>query len=323
MSVIGLGGGGATFTTSALAAGTHTITAVYSGDDNHTSVTSAPLMQVIGSSIPTPTITLTSSANPASVSSPVTFSASLTSSSGVPTGTVGFYDGTTQIGSGILSMGATSYTTSSLATGTHAITAEYLGDANNSPITSSVLTETIESFMLSAPGGGSVPAQTASPGGQASYALAVGPPSSATFPATVTFSVTGLPTGATATFSPATLPANTGATNVTMTVTLPSQAAARPSSPPFTEGWTPMALGLILLPFAGRLRKGARRWRGIVCLIVLIVAGAALTMGLTACGSSGGSNGGGSSPSPQTYTLTITATSGSLSQSTTTSLMVQ
>jgi hypothetical protein len=93
----------------------------------------------------TTTVTLTSSANPSSYLQPVTFTATVTASNGnTPTGTVDFFDGSTQIGSGTLnSSGVTTFTTSSLAIGTHSITAEYLGDANNPAGISSVLSQVV------------------------------------------------------------------------------------------------------------------------------------------------------------------------------------
>jgi hypothetical protein len=66
-----------------------------------------------------------------------------------------------------------------------------------------------------------------------------------------------------------------------------------------------VALGLMLLPFAAKLRKTAYRWRR---LAVFILAGAFLAVGLTGCG-------GNSTVKPQSYSLTITATSGTLTHS--------
>lgn len=327
VSPISTGGNVTPFSTSTLTPGTHRITAVYSGDNNNSPSTSAVLSQVITSAMATPTIALTSSANPASVSTPVTFTASLTSAAGTPTGSVTFYDGTTQLGSGPVSAGAASYSTSTLVAGAHTITATYSGDSNFSSVTSSALMQIIEAFTLGAPGGGNLPAQTALPGGQATYTLAVGPPSGTTFPAAVSFGVAGLPPGATATFSPATLPANSGPTSVTMTVTLPNQSASkRPTRGPFGGGQLPLTLGLVLLPFGGKLRRRMRRSKNIVYAVALCLASVAFVSGLTGCGggtSAGMGSGGGTNPPPQTYTLTITATSGSLSQSITTTLTVQ
>lgn len=92
------------------------------------------------------TATLSSSANPSVQGQPVTFTATVTSSSGAPTGTVTFKDGSTTVGTGGLS--ATSpyqamFTTSTLATGTHGMTAMYGGDASFDQTTSSLLSQTV------------------------------------------------------------------------------------------------------------------------------------------------------------------------------------
>lgn len=239
-----------------------------------------------------------------------------------------FYDGTTQLNIEPVNIvsNQVNLTASGLSVGPHTITAVYTGDADYTTATSNALTEMIENFTFGSSGGGTVAPQTAQPGGKATYALAVDPPSGTTFPEAVTFAVTGLPTGATATFSPKSVPANSGPTNVTMTVTLPSQsAAALPLPKPFGGEELPMALTMVQLPFAGRMRKGARRWKNIVFVLLLGTAGVALLASLSGCGSSGGSgsSGGALNPPPQTYALTITATSGSLTQSITTSLTVQ
>jgi hypothetical protein len=99
-------------------------------------------------------------------------------------------------------------------------------------------------------------------------------------------------------------------------VTLPSTAAAQPARSLFGNGAIPISLGLILLPFAGRLRKGSRRW---LWVVVLGLAGLA-AMG--ACGGGGSSGGGGGGGAPQNYTLTVTATSGTLTETTTLTLTV-
>jgi len=269
----------------------------------------------------TPTNTLASSANPAFVSNPVTFTASVSSSGGsAPTGSVTFYDGTTALGSVPLTSGTATYATSMLAAGSHSITAAYAGDSNYVNVTSSPLTEMIEDFTL-APASGSSSA-TVSPGGQATYTLAIDPPSGTTFGAAISLSVSGLPAGATGEFSPATVAAGSGPTNVTLTVSVPSDSSsARPAERPFGGGFLPLALGLMVFPFAGRLRRAGRRWKRMACWMALGLA-AAMAAELTGCG---GSSGGGSSqpPPPQSYTLTITATSGSLSHSTTVSLTVE
>jgi hypothetical protein len=266
------------------------------------------------------TIGLASSGALAFVSNPVTFTATLTAA-GAPTGSVSFYDGTTLLGPGTVSAGAATYTTSSLAAGTHSITAVYSGDGNFTSVTSSAVTETIENFSVGIGTGGSSSA-TASPGGQAVYTFAVTPSAGNVFAGPITFTVTGLPSGGTATFSPSSIAAGAGATNVTMTVSVPAPAEARPLLRPFGGGALPLALGLILLPFAGRLRRASRRLNKMACVLVLGVAGLAFGVGMTACGG-GGSGTKTTNPEPQTYTLTVSANSGSLSNTFNVTLVVQ
>jgi hypothetical protein len=269
----------------------------------------------------TPTNVLTSSANPAFVSNPVTFTATLSAVGVTPTGDVSFYDGTTLLGTGTLNSGIATYSTSSLGAGSHSITAVYPGASELTAVTSSALTEKIESFALSAQSGSS--SVTASPGGQAVYTFAVAPPSGTTFPDAIAFSVAGLPSGATATFSPATVAAGSGATNVTLTVTLPSQTALQaPHKPLNRDPWT-VALGLILLPLIGRLRGKGKGLRAMVWFPILCLAGASIALGLNACGGGSGGGGGTTTTPPQTYTLTISAISGKLSNTATVTLIVE
>src|SRR5262249_41251343 len=62
----------------------------------------------------------------------------------LPTGNVNFLDGTTVLGSGALaSSGKATFTTTALTSGSHNMTAQYVGDANYVASTSSVLVETI------------------------------------------------------------------------------------------------------------------------------------------------------------------------------------
>ena len=99
-----------------------------------------------------PPIALSSSNNPAQGGSSITFSAQLTGRCSVePAGTVTFNDGGSAIGSGTLSEQAlATFTTSFLVVGQHAITAQYPGDFNFEPNTSSVLTQTITGDPTSA-----------------------------------------------------------------------------------------------------------------------------------------------------------------------------
>jgi hypothetical protein len=88
----------------------------------------------------TPTVALSSSLNPSKTGTSVTFTATLPVTA---TGTVTFKDGGSVIGTGILNGGRASVSTSSLAKGTHSITASYGGDTNYKTATSSTLKQTM------------------------------------------------------------------------------------------------------------------------------------------------------------------------------------
>jgi hypothetical protein len=287
------------------AVGSQTLSVAFTPTDT-TDYTTATATTTLTVNKATPTIALATSAASAFVLNPVIFTATVTSAAGTPTGSVTFSDGTTVLGTATMASGMATYTTSALLAGTHSITAVYSGDTNFATLSSSALSQVIENFTIGSSGGTS--SVTANPGGQAVYTFTVTPPTGTTFAGPISFSVTGLPTGATAAFSPATVPAGAGTTSVIMTVTLPASASVRPAEKPFPGGALPIALGLILLPFAGRLRRTARGLKRTVCLLAIELA---LAAGLTSCGGSGG--GGGSSPPPQNYVLTVTASAGSLS----------
>ncbi|HEX7925754.1 MAG TPA: Ig-like domain repeat protein, partial [Bradyrhizobium sp.] len=145
-AAVTLAGGVAAFTTSSLAAGSHSITAVYSGDGNNTASTSAALVQTVNQAASTTTVT--SSLNPSAPGQSVTFTATVTGAS--PTGTVQFKDGAANLGAAVtLAGGVATLTTSSLATGSHSITVVYSGDGNNTASTSAALTQTVNKAATS------------------------------------------------------------------------------------------------------------------------------------------------------------------------------
>ena len=138
------GNGRATFTTSTMAVGSHSITAVYSGSASFNTSTSPALVQTVNSD--NTTITLTSSLNPSVHNQPVTFTATAVANApgtATPTGTVTFKEGSRTLGSGSLSAGRASFTISNLSKGTHSITAVYGGSAGFLPGTSPALTQRV------------------------------------------------------------------------------------------------------------------------------------------------------------------------------------
>jgi uncharacterized repeat protein (TIGR03803 family) len=143
-----LSSGTATYSTAALPVGTDSVTAVYSGDANDLSSTSNALSQTVYQA--STTASLTSSVNPSTVGESVTFTATVTGQyGGTPTGTVAFYEGTTELGTGTLSSGTGTYTTSSLAAGTHTITAVYGGDSNFTGSTSPAVSQVVNAATQS------------------------------------------------------------------------------------------------------------------------------------------------------------------------------
>jgi hypothetical protein len=139
-----LSGGVALLTTSGLAVGNQAITISYGGDANFIGSTSSTLTQTVGQD--STSTAVTTSVNPASSGQNVTFTAVVSAGSpgsGTPTGTVIFEDGGVSIGSGSLSGGVATFSTSGLSVGTHAITVAYAGDSNFSSSLSAALTQTV------------------------------------------------------------------------------------------------------------------------------------------------------------------------------------
>jgi hypothetical protein len=143
LGTVALSGGSASLTTATLAVGTHAMTAAYSGDTNYASSTSPSITQtVLGGKVST-TTTLTSSLNPSSYGQQVTFTATVSPSSGA-TGNVTFMDGGLTLGTLPLdASGIASLSVSSLVVGTHSITAQYSGDSSHDGSTSSTLSQTV------------------------------------------------------------------------------------------------------------------------------------------------------------------------------------
>jgi len=125
LGTIALTGNTAAFTTSALLAGPHSITASYEGDGNFLISASSTLVQTVDQA---PSVTmLTSSPNPSRLGATVTLTATVTAGA---TGSITFRNGAAMLGTATLNAGSASITTSTLAAGSHSLTAVYGGDAN-------------------------------------------------------------------------------------------------------------------------------------------------------------------------------------------------
>jgi hypothetical protein len=262
------------------------------------------------------TITVSSNSNPAPEGALVEFIATVKATGTDPlTGSVAFYDGTTQIGGSDVNNGVGAAATTALALGSNSITAVYQGDANNAASVSPVLNQTITAplFTWAPLGNGTA---TVLSGQTASYYIGVEPLEATSFAANVTFSCPTLPDSTfSCSFNPATISAGGAGTNVQLTITTsgPNTSAEnkRQRAVERRALWLPLALPLagILLSglfpglWPGRLSDwlsgNDRRslWKhaatGMLC-VSLLSAGL-----LLACGGGGGKSG----PPPITVTV--------------------
>ena len=202
LGTVSLSSNTASFTTATLAAQSHSVTSVYSGDANFATSTSPTLTQSITKAATS--IVVTASPSASRFGQPVAFYAAVKSAtSGTPTGTVTFKDGTTIIGTGTLSLGHAKISTLKLTVGTHPLTAVYNSDPNFTGSTSAVL-----NFVTSKAATSTTIVSSLNPSKSGS---------AVTFIAAVKSSTTGTPTGS-ATFK--------DGTTVLATVTLTSGKAA-------------------------------------------------------------------------------------------------
>ena len=325
------GTGSATYTSSSPAAGTFSISAVYSGDATFTGSTSAAQNLVVTSSVGTST-TLSASASNVVAGTGITFTAQVTpvSGSAIPTGTVTFNDGANAIGTGTLNgSGSATFATTALAVGTHAISALYGGDALNNGSGSAPLTITVTappppdfSVALSSTSG---TAQKPANGKMrlATTNISITPVNG--FNAAVTFTCSGLPAYASCTFAPASVTPSGSPVSSTLTITadMPKTSAMAALNPlPGRTGSgipalpaTGTALVLGALCFAGIGNRKARR-NLLRCLAVVITL-ATVTLTVTGCGSSSLKT----TPAG-TYNVVISATAGAATHNATYTLTV-
>jgi autotransporter-associated beta strand protein len=187
--------GVASLTTSSLAIGSHSITAVYGGVENVAGSTSAVSSTTVTQASTTSVVT--STANPSVFGQATTLTATVTAvapGSGTPTGSVSFFDGATLLGTSPLDgSGTAALTTTGLAVGSQSITVVYGGDANYSGDTSPVLMQTVSQASTT-----SVVTSSANPS-------VFGQPTMLTATVTALAPGSGTPTGSVSFFDGATL----------------------------------------------------------------------------------------------------------------------
>lgn len=149
-------------------------------------------------------------------------------------------------------------------------------------------------------------------GDTANYTVNITP--SGGFDSAVALKATGLPPGATVTFSPASVTPGGGVASSSMAIHVASLATVGSvqNNTPWKLGAPLMAAVFLFIPMR-RMRMG----RGMLCALVFSTT---LFM-IVGCG--GGFGYGTKNVSPATYTVTVTGTSGSLTHSTTVQLTVQ
>jgi len=244
----------------------------------------------------------------------------LSTTSGTPTGSVTFFDNGAALQTVTLSGGVASANPTLSPGTTHVLTASYSGDTNFVASSTSATGVTVAvgapQFTFTGTGANAL---TVAPGGVAAYTFSISP-DSVNYAGPVTFSVAGLPPGATASFNPSTILASGGVQTVTMTVQTLTTTAHNltPSSPLGGGGKVPAMLSLLLLPLVVN-NKLSRRLSTRLLMLVLLMAALTGLAAITGCGSGSGF----SLEQPQTYTLTVTATSGSLQQTNTVRLTMQ
>jgi hypothetical protein len=157
---------------------------------------------------------------------------------------------------------------------------------------------------------GSASGESVSPGSAASFTLMLSPAVGTAFPDPIKLSVTGLSTGATASFSPAsTIAAGSGTTTVMLTIQTTNTQTARNQQPTHGNPLAPVALGFLILPLLG-MKAAQKRLRQMPRLgAVLLAAGLSLgaVLGISCCAGSQPPSGS-STAEAQTYTLAVAAT---------------
>jgi arabinogalactan endo-1,4-beta-galactosidase len=301
-------------------AGNYTLSASSSGLTGATA-------QLTVNSLAVTQVGLSASSSSAVVGSSVTFTATVTETSGTaqPTGSVNFLDGTTTLGSGTLSAGVAMYTTSALGVGPHSITGVYSGDTGNAGSTSAAVQLTISpapDFSLSL----SSASATIAAGSSASVTVSVTPVG--TFSASTAFACSGLPAYASCTFSPASVTPNGAAATTMMTIATDVNVASVSGDEGPGLGnrvrrgemlGSVSLLAVLLWPWVAV--GGRRRLRGLVFAVLLAVGGQAIW------GCSSSSSPSAPPPPPKTpagqSNVSVTATSGALTHTVTFQLTVQ
>jgi sugar lactone lactonase YvrE len=284
--------------------GSYPVTVTLSGPaaGNYTIVAAPSLAITKAATTTTLTLTAPQLVNGATVSAgqAVTLTAHvLSTTSGMPTGTLTIFDGGVVLGAvKTNASGDAVLTTSTLNIGAHRLTAVYSGDGNFAASTSSPSPLTVDSFPAGAADFAltttGATTQTALAGSAASFTFTVQPQGGLS--SQVSLTTAGIPNFATASFNPAYVPPGSAATTVTLTISTPKASLwRRPST---------IAFALLLFPLAGRLvpRRADKRGRALLLFVVLLSP----LVFATGCGDRVYT--GDPSQTTKTYTITVIGT---------------
>jgi sugar lactone lactonase YvrE len=252
-----------------------------------------------------PTLTLTQPLSQSSYAGlPLILSASVIpspSTSTKPTGIVTFFDSSTTIATSSVNAGVATAIYPSPGAGNHSITASYSGNTDFAPSTSPAVTTSVgpmPDFLLKSSGGLS---QTVTAGSIATYNLDVSPLALTPFTGVVSFSVSGLPANATASFAPAQVVPGSSIVPVVLTIQTPTAKVMVLPRPVF--GDSSVLYALLFLPcffFGYSKRKHLQKYGFIVFVVVVTFSG---------CGDRVTPV---NAPNAATYNLTVTGTSTNL-----------
>jgi hypothetical protein len=231
--------------------------------------------------------------NPSNYGSPVTLSAYVSSLGGTPDNgeSVTFMSGSTSLGTGQLTSGVATLTTTALPAGTDSITVVYGGDSYFAGSTSAAVNQVVMDFTVAA----NPPLQTVTAGQNATPSITVTPQNS--FASTVSFACSVQPVGPTCSLSPTSVTPSGSAISSTLTVyTTASSASHRQKSNLLFPG---AALAVALCFF------GFKKQRRLQLLLLLAASITGLSL-LNGCSSSPSV----SNIQSAIYTVTVSATSG-------------
>jgi hypothetical protein len=265
--------GSAIYTATFNTAGTHSLTAMYRQNGRYAASTSSVLNLVVGSAgAASPSATLLEATWSSGGADSVTLTATVKAPHGTPSGAVAFVEGSSQIGEAAIGpTGVASYTSASLAQGTHYLTAYYTGDSKfAASVSSGVLVDALAKRPDFSIGG--APASARVPLGQsATVQLAITPRNG--FSSNVSLSCSTGTSDLSCSLEPAMVASGSGTARLTIT-TLSHRSSHLPLliKPAHWRGLWAGAIVLGLLPWLMLRSARCRLALCALCLLCLVTA---------------------------------------------------